>query len=136
MLYPAPDSFAVVQHLVNRDRESVLIAEHGLGKRIADKNDVDGNFIYQTRARVVVCSQAGDRLVSKFLFFKGSDSNFLARFANWGETHDVLQCPSAAADRACKQPIRCCYGIVVANQPPVDSLRLLLAYHNRKVRGS
>src|SRR5207244_13531915 len=77
MLYPAPDSFAVVQHLVNRDRESVLIAEHGLGKRIADKNDVDGNFIYQTRARVVVCSQAGDRLVSKFLFFREGTVIFL-----------------------------------------------------------
>src|SRR5213080_4636502 len=95
MLYPAPDSFGVVQHLVNRDRESVLVAKHGLGKRIADKNDVDGSFIYQARALVVVCGQAGDRLVPKFLFSKGSDSNFLARFANWGETHYVLQCPSA-----------------------------------------
>src|SRR5207237_2171268 len=98
MLYPAPDSFGVVQHLVNRDRESVLIAEHGLGKRIADKNDVDGSFIHQACARVVVCSQAGDRFVSKFLFFERSNSDFLARFANWGETHDVLQCPSATAD--------------------------------------
>src|SRR5207244_7786485 len=136
MLYPAPDSFGVVQHLVNRDRERVLVAEHGLGERIANKNDVDYSFIHQARARVVVCGQAGDGFVPKFLFSKGSDSNFLARFANWGETHDVLQCPSAAADRACKQPIRCYYGIVVATQTPVDSLRLPMAYHNRNVRCS
>jgi hypothetical protein len=36
----------------------------------------------------------------KFLLSKSSDSNLLARFANRCETHDVLQCPSALADRA------------------------------------
>jgi hypothetical protein len=36
-------------------------------------------------------------LVMELVLAKGSDGGFLARFANRGETHDVLQCPSGPA---------------------------------------
>jgi hypothetical protein len=32
--------------------------------------------------------------VMKFLFAQRRDGNFVARFANRSETHDILQCPS------------------------------------------
>jgi hypothetical protein len=51
----------------------------------------------------------------KFLFSETGSSDFLARFANGSETHNVLQCPSASADRACY--ILDYYGIIlVANK--------------------
>ena len=75
--------------------------EHGLGERIADQDDVDPGLIHQSPGSVVVRRQAGDGLVTKLLFSKGCTSDLLAGFANGGKTHDVLQCPSALADRAC-----------------------------------
>src|SRR5579872_1962592 len=36
MLHPTPDGFGVMQHFVNRDRERVFVAQHRLGKRVAD----------------------------------------------------------------------------------------------------
>jgi hypothetical protein len=36
----------------------------------------------------------------KFVLAKGSYGNLVARFADRCNAHDVLQCPSALADRA------------------------------------
>ena len=57
----------VVQHFVQRDRQSVLIAQHGLGQRVTDQHDVDAGLVDQARGRIVVRSQAGNRLVMEFL---------------------------------------------------------------------
>jgi hypothetical protein len=40
-------------------------------------------------------------LVLKFLFAESGYSDLLARFADRGKAHDVLQCPSGKPDRAC-----------------------------------
>jgi hypothetical protein len=91
----------VVQHLIDRDRKRVFISEHGLGERVADEDHVDAGFVNQTRAGIIVRSQTGDWFVMKLFVLQGSNGNFVARLANRSETHDVLQCPSAVADRAC-----------------------------------
>ena len=96
IFHGAPDSLGVVQHLVNGDRECVVISEHGLGQRIADQDDVDASLVNQACGGIVVCGQAGDGLAMKYLFAQRCNGDFLARFANRGETHCILQCPSAS----------------------------------------
>ena len=93
----------VVQHLVDRDRERVLIAKHGHGQRVADQSNVDAGLVDQARGGVVVGGQAGNGFVVKLSFRGGSSSDLAAgKPADRRETHDVLQCPSAnRADRAC-----------------------------------
>ena len=86
----------MVQHLVGGDRERVVVAEHGLGQRVADQDDVDASLVDQARAGVVIGGQAGNGFAAEFLFSKRCNGDFLARFAKRGETHDVLQCPSAS----------------------------------------
>ncbi len=108
VLHATPHGLGVVKHFVHRDRERVRVAEHGHGQRVADQNNVDGSLVHQARAGIVVGGQAGDGLMLKFLLAKGSDSNLSARFANRCETHDVLQCPSALADRA-RTHLGCCW---------------------------
>ena len=78
-----------------RDRERVLVAQHGLGQRVADQNHVHAGLVDQARGGIVVGGETGDRFVVKFLFAERSDRNLLARFADRNQTHDVLQCPSA-----------------------------------------
>ena len=93
-----------MQHLVDGDRERVLVAEHGHGQRIADQGNIDAGLVDQARGRVVVGGEAGDGFVVKLLFADGGGSDLAARriSADGGETHCVLQCPSASwADRAC-----------------------------------
>ena len=57
----------VVQHLVRSDGQRVLVAEHGLGQRVADQHDVNTGLIHQPRSGVVVGRQAGDRFMTTFL---------------------------------------------------------------------
>ena len=54
ILHAAAHGFHVVQHLVDRNRKSVFIAEHGLRERIANQNHVNPRFVDQTRGGVVV----------------------------------------------------------------------------------
>ena len=85
------------------------MAEYGHGQGVTDQNDVDGSLVNQTRTWIVIGGQAGDGLMLKFLLAKGSDSNLMARFDNRCNAHDVLQCPSALADRA-RTHLGCCWG--------------------------
>ena len=75
VFHAAPDGVSVVKHFVDRDRKCVRVAEHGHGQGVADQNDVDGSLVDQARAGIVVRGQAGDGLMLKFLFAKGSDGN-------------------------------------------------------------
>src|SRR5207245_2571696 len=84
----------MVQHFVHRDRECVLVAEHGHSQRIADQDHVNASFIHQPCGGIVVRGQASNGFVVELLFAKRCNSNSLARSANRSETHDVLQCPS------------------------------------------
>jgi hypothetical protein len=64
--------------------------------------NVDAGLVDQARGSVVVSGQAGNGIALKLLFAESSSGDLAARFADGGETHDVLQCPSAnLADRAC-----------------------------------
>src|SRR5262249_6196357 len=54
MLDAATHGFGVVQHLVDGDRERVLVAKHGHGKRVADQDDVDAGRVDDAGGRVVV----------------------------------------------------------------------------------
>src|SRR5215813_415883 len=101
ILYSSPDRPGMMQHLVRCDGKRVVITEHRHGQRVADQDYVDARLVYQACTGVVVGSKAGNGLVLKFLFSERYSSDFLARFTNRCETHDVLQCPSASADRAC-----------------------------------
>jgi len=100
VLHPAPHRLHVMQHLVHRDRERVLVAQHGLSQRIAHQHHVDASLIHQTRGGVVVSGKASDGFVAEFLFPQGCGRNFVAGAvegtADRGDAHDVLQCPSAS----------------------------------------
>ena len=50
----AADGADMVQHLVDRYRERVFVAENDVGERIAYQHDVDAGFIHQARGRIVV----------------------------------------------------------------------------------
>src|SRR5580698_624244 len=91
----------VMQHFVNRDRKRVFVAQHGLGERVADQDDVDRGVIHQACSSVVVGGQTSNGLMLEFLFAKRSNSDFLARFANRCETHMSSSAPPASPDRAC-----------------------------------
>ena len=45
-----PDGAHMMKHLVDRNRQCVVIAQHGLGQRISDQHDVNGYGIYQASA--------------------------------------------------------------------------------------
>src|SRR5579863_9099511 len=90
----------MMQHFVNSDRERILVAQHGLGQRVADQDNVDGGFIHQARSGIVVGRQASDGLMLEFLLAKRSYSDFLARFANRCQTHMSSSAPPASPDRA------------------------------------
>ena len=96
VLHAAADGFHMVQHLVHGDGERVFVSKHGLGQRIADQDHLDASFIDQARRRVVVGCQAGNGLVLKLQVPQGCGSNLPARLADRGQTHGVLQCPSAS----------------------------------------
>ena len=68
VLHAAAHRLDVVQHLVHRDRERVLVAQHGHGQRVADQRNVDARLVHQARGSVVVCGQAGDGFALKLLF--------------------------------------------------------------------
>ena len=97
ILHAAAHGLHVVQHLVHGDRERVLIAQHGLRERIAHQHHLNARLVDNTRGREVVGSQATNGFVSEFLFPQSRGRNLMARLANRGETHDVLQCPSGSA---------------------------------------
>ena len=56
----------MVQHLVDRHRERIFVAEHGHGQRVPNQHHIDTGFIHQPRARIVVGGQAGYGLVLSF----------------------------------------------------------------------
>ena len=101
ILHPAPDGLHVMQHLVHRDRERVLIPQHGLRQRIADQHHLDAGVVDQTRNGVIVSGKAGNGIVAEFLLAKRGGSYLIAGTVKqtapeWSQTHDVLQCPSAS----------------------------------------
>src|SRR5581483_969624 len=96
MLDATAHSLHVVQHFVDGDGKRVVVSQHSLRERIANQDDVDCRVVNQAGTGVVVSSQAGDGLVVVLSITKRSNRDLLARFANRGETHDVLQCPSAS----------------------------------------
>ena len=55
---------AVMDHLVERDRDRRIMAEHDLAQRIADKDDVDPARVDQTGEEVVVCGKRDDLLAA------------------------------------------------------------------------
>src|SRR5579864_7397565 len=95
-----------MQHLVHRDRERVFVPQHGLGEGIPDQHHFDASLIDQTRSGVVVGGKASYGIVTEFLLAKRGGSYLMAgsvkeTAADWGQAHDVLQCPSGEPDRAC-----------------------------------
>src|ERR1035437_4459207 len=112
----------VVQHLVHRNRERVLVTKHGHSQRVADQDNVDASLVDQARRGIVVGGQAGDGFALKLLFADGSSGDLVAGVAHRGETHNVLQCPSAnRADRACTRLLDDAEGIIAAKGALVDS---------------
>src|ERR1035438_7824663 len=107
--------YARVTNLANGKSLIVRVNDRGPyhGNRLIDvsnkaaellefKGNVDSRFVDQTRGCIVVGGETGDGGALKFLFADGGGGDLAARFADRGETHNVLQCPSAnRADRAC-----------------------------------
>src|SRR6516164_3606689 len=94
MLHAAAHGTRVMKHLLDCDRQRVLITQHDHGQRIAHQDHVDPGFIDQSGAGVVVCGQAGNQFMMLFLFEERSGGDLRAEVAG-SDTHDVLQCSSA-----------------------------------------
>ncbi len=67
----AADGFYVMQHLVNRYRERVLVAKHGHGQGVADQDHINCGFVNQPRTGIVIRSQAGNWFVINLFFAEG-----------------------------------------------------------------
>jgi hypothetical protein len=57
----------VVQHVVERHRQRVLVSEHDHAQRVADENHIDSGAIQQTRHGRVVGGERGDLLAACLL---------------------------------------------------------------------
>ena len=99
-LHSPPHGAGVVQHLLDRDRQRVFVAQHDHAQRVAHQDHVDAGFVHQARAGVVIRCQTRNRFVFLFFLEKSERSDFRAEVAA-GDAHDVLQCSSASADTAC-----------------------------------
>ena len=62
---PAPDGTGEHQELLDRHRHRVGVAEHRVGRRVADQHDVDAGLLDHHRARVVVGGDHHDRLAER-----------------------------------------------------------------------
>src|SRR5580692_4056227 len=100
----------MMQHLVHRDRERVVVTKNGLRQRIAHQNHLNPGLVDQARSGVIVSSKASDRFVPEFSFPQRSGSNLQADLvrtrksrtpAHRGETHFSSSAPPARPDRAC-----------------------------------
>src|SRR5271163_1417364 len=86
----------VVQHFVYGDRQSAVETHDHHGQRIADQNEVDSRLVHQSRSRIVVGGQRGDRLPEVFLllkvgkrYFCRSSGRNLVRIAEMRDAHIV-----------------------------------------------
>jgi hypothetical protein len=60
------DGARVVNHVVERDVDCVLVTEHDVGERVADEDDVGSGFVNDARGRVVVSREADKRFAAFF----------------------------------------------------------------------
>jgi hypothetical protein len=88
----------MVEHVLHRDGQRVLIAQHHHPKRIADKDGIHTGLILCQRGGVIVGRQHTDRLTSLFLLTKGGGGHFLA--LRRGRIHS----------RSCKNGSNCRHG--------------------------
>ncbi len=61
----------VVQHLIHGDRQSAVIAEHHLGERVSDQDQVHAGFIGKAGGGVIVGGEGDDGLVACASFPRG-----------------------------------------------------------------
>ena len=106
VLHGAAHGAGVMQHLVHGDRQGAVIAEHDLGERVSDEDEVHAGFIGQARGGVIVGGERDDGLVLALLLRQGVDGDALAEIAG-SDAHGLLQCGSAEADAACAPKRRC-----------------------------
>src|SRR5579872_4494038 len=130
--HASPHCFHVVQHLLHRHRQRILVTEYGLRQRIAYQNHLDSGIVHNSRSRVVVGGETSNGFVAEFQFSVGSNGNILTGSirtwlalgtADWRDTHFPSSAPPAQPDRACTHPLRMLLPIVTANHRSVDVLR-------------
>ena len=71
----ARDGPAVMEHVVERHGERVLVTEHDHADRIADEQRVNAPLVEQTRHRRVVSGQHGDLLAARLLVLEIGNAN-------------------------------------------------------------
>ena len=71
----AHDGARVMEHVVEGDRERVLVSEHDHADRVADEHRVHAGLVEQTRHRCVVGRQHGDLLATRLLFLEIGNAN-------------------------------------------------------------
>ena len=59
---PAAHRRAVADHVVHRDRQGAVEAEHGHAQAVADQDHVDAGLLLQVGGRIVVAGQPGDEV--------------------------------------------------------------------------
>ena len=71
----ACDRAAVIDHLVERDRQRRLVTLHDHAERVADQQHVDAGFVEQPRERGVVRGEHGDLLAALLHLPEGLDGD-------------------------------------------------------------
>ena len=93
--YSTAHSAHVMQHLIDRDRQGVLIAEHDHGERVAHQDHVDSSLIDQPRSNVIVSGKTRNRRALLLLFLYGIDGDLgVVTKTRRGDAHCFLQCTS------------------------------------------
>jgi len=66
-MHGTADGAGVMQHLIHGDRQRAVIAEHHLGERIADEDEVHASFIGEARSGVIIAVR--ETMGSRLRFF-------------------------------------------------------------------
>ena len=94
VVHGAAHGAGVMQHLLHGDRQGAVIAEHDLGKRVSDQDEIHAGFIGQARGGVIVGGKRDDGFALALLLRQGLHGDALAEIAA-GDAHGLLQCGSA-----------------------------------------
>ena len=89
----------VVQHVVERDRQRVLVAEHDHAHRVADEQHVDAGAVEKPRHRGVVGGEHGNLLAAPFplaqvghAYFGVAHGSRQAALSGWRRTSWPARC--------------------------------------------